>query len=86
MKTLYVDISPFIRHRHKPLVKISTYEKGLFGITRKDVIIKTTNGERIITEFLNRKRANVYLGTILQTLTKKYDKVVINNLKEIDRS
>ena len=79
MKTLYVDICPFIRHRQ--IIKISTYEKGLFGITRKDVIIKTANDERIITEFLNRKRANVYLGTVLQTITKKYDKVVINNLK-----
>lgn len=78
MKTLYVDIYPFIRHRQ--IIKISTYEKGLFGITRKDVIIKTANDERMITEFLNRKRANVYLGTVLQTLTKKYDKVVINNL------
>ena len=78
MKTLYVDIYPFIRHRQ--IIKISTYEKGLFGITRKDVIIKTANDERMITEFLNRKRANIYLGTVLQTLTKKYDKVVINNL------
>ena len=84
MKTLYVDIHPIVRYGYKPLVKISTYEKGLFGITRKDVIIKTHNDERIITEFLNRKRANVYLGTILQMLTKKYDKVVINNLKEIE--
>ena len=80
MKTLYVDIHPIMRHGYKPLVKISTYEKGMFGITRKDVSIKTHNNVPIITEFLNRKRANVYLGTVLQTMTKKYDKVVINNL------
>ena len=84
MKTLYVDIYPIIKQGHKTLFKISTYEKGMFGITRKDVIIKTANDERMITEFLNRKRANVYLGTVLQTLTKKYYKVVINNLKEIE--
>ena len=82
MKTLYVDIYPIMKYGYKSLVKISTYEKGMFGITRKDVNIKTHNDVSIITEFLNRKRANVYLGTILQVLTKKYDKVVINNIKE----